>query len=233
VGTLEVIDAGVRSSVDAAFDAGLAEFCVRHGIDALPRAVLGDEQKLVKLVTVRDDSGALIGGGRVHQRHAQRGFPAQWSLRHFAELREHVRALSAADTVEIAGVWTTAAAQHHGYARLVTHACLASARVLGKKVAFTVSHDRFDPVLRAVGMTPVPGLAAVPFPTPSYASRIYTCELAALKSATKVDRDVVATIVDCLTGVPMPMPIHELASIEQGCPSWTVKRRTNKTRAAG
>ncbi len=233
MGTLEIIDAGARPSVDAAFDAGLSEFCVRHGIDVLPPAVLGDEQKLVKLVTVRDEAGVLIGGGRVHQRHAERGFPAQWSLRHFAELREHVRGLAASDTAEIAGVWTTASAQNGGYARLVTHACLASARVLGKKVAFTVSHDRFDPVLRAVGMTPVVGLAAVPFPTPSYSSRIYACELGALKGATKVDRDVVATIVDCLGGAPMPMPIHELASIEQGCPSWTVKRRTNKTRAAG
>jgi hypothetical protein len=108
-----------------------------------------------------------------------------------------------------------------------------TARALGKRSAFTIGHDRFEPVLRAVGMTPVVGLGEVPYPTPSYRARLHAGELPKLADANKHDRDVIATIVDNLSALPLPMPLHELASIEQGCPSWTVKRRSSRLRAAG
>lgn len=229
---LEVSEAGTRPALDEAFDAGLREFRARHGIDAPVHPIAAEERGLVRVVIVRDASGALLGGGRVHQRHPQQGFPAQTTLRHFVALREHVRALST-DAVELCALWTTATAQRTGMARLIAQACLATAKVQAKRIAFTIGHDRFDAVLRAVGMTPIVGLGEVPYPTASYRAKLYAAELAKLPDATKHDRNVIATIADNLTGSPTPMPLHELASIEQGCPSWTVKRRSNRMRAAG
>ncbi|HWB80117.1 MAG TPA: hypothetical protein VG755_34365 [Nannocystaceae bacterium] len=226
--TLEVIEAGTRPSLDEAFEAGLREFLTRHGIDAPVRV---DEPALTRVVIVRDEQGTLLGGGRVHQRHAKHGFPAQWTLRHFVEQREHVRARTN-DAVEIAGLWATTSAQRSGIARLIAQGCLASAKAMGKTTAFTIGHTRFEQVLRAVGLAPVLGLGEVPYPTPSYAARLYNAELAKLPGATRHDRDVITTIVENLALGPAPMPLHELASIEHGCPSWTVKRKSTKLRAA-
>lgn len=230
VGMLEVIASGARPSVDAAFDHGLHEFWAAHGLPELAKPLAPDEQPLVKLVVVRDPAGVLLGGGRVHQHHARCGFPVESSLRHFAGVRSRVRDFPAADTVEIAALWTTASAARAGIPRLLVQACLATAKSMAKRTAFTVSHQRFDPVLRAAGLVPLAEVAEVPFPSPSYRTRIYTTELAKLAGATKQDREIIGTIVESLGAGAEPMPLHELAAIEHGMPSWTVRRRTGRMR---
>ena len=94
VGMLEVVQAGTRPTLDESFARGLHDCCVRHGVTELARSVGADENPLVRLVVVRDANGVLLGGGRVHDRHAGKGFPAESMLRHFPQLRTRVRSFS-------------------------------------------------------------------------------------------------------------------------------------------
>jgi hypothetical protein len=225
---LEVVQSGTRPALEEAFDRGLHECCIRHGVDALVRNVPPDEQLLTRVVVVRDRDGVLLGGGRVHERHPTKGFPAEQALRHFVAIRGRVRELAPNDTVELASFWTTAAGRKSGVPRLVAQACMASAVATGKRTAFMVSHAQFAPVLRGIGMTPVEGVAEVPFPTASYRSRIHTADLAVLAGAGRSDREVIGTIVRSLRAGTSALELCELASIEYGGPVWSLGRRTTQ-----
>ena len=127
--------------------------------------------------TVREE------GGRVHERHPTKGFPAEWMLRHFSAVRGRVRELPPTDTVEVGSLWTTPSGRKSGVPRLVAQACIGAALALGKRTAFIVSHAQFEPVLRGLGMKALEGAPEVPFPTASYRSRIHTVDLAVLARA--------------------------------------------------
>lgn len=225
---LEVVQSGSSPVLDEAFDRGLRECCIRHGVDALVRTVPIDEQPLTRVVVVRDRDGTLLGGGRVHERHPTRGFPAESMLRHFSAVRGRLRELTPTDTVELASFWTTTSGRKSGVPRLVAQACIGAALALGKRTAFIVSHAQFAPVLRGVGMTELQGAPEVPFPTASYRSRIHTVDLAALAGAGRTDREVIRVIAKSLRTGANALELCELASIEYGGPVWSLGRRTTQ-----
>lgn len=224
---LEVVQSGTRPTLDESFARGLHDCCVRHGVAELARPVGADEHPVVRIVVVRDATGALLGGGRVHERHAGKGFPAEAMLRHFPELRARVRSFSPLDTVELGSIWTTPAGKHNGVARLVAQACIACGIVMGKRTAFTVSHAQFGTVLKPMGLVAIDGLPEVPFPTPGYRSRLYAADLSALAKVAKHD-GVVSMIASSLGEGSGTVALHELTSIEHGRPVWTLRRRTTQ-----
>ncbi|MBX7078348.1 MAG: hypothetical protein K1X88_04105 [Nannocystaceae bacterium] len=226
---LEVVRSGMRPTLDESFALGLHECYARHGLpDAVPVAF--DEHALVRLVVVRDDNGVLLGGGRVHARHARLGFPAETLVRQFPDARARVRDFPCEDTVEITALWTTASSGAVGIARLVAQACLAAGIAMGKRYAFTVSHDRFSGVLAAIGMMALPDLAPLPLPTPAYRTRLFATELGDCKLATRCDREIIAAIASAVVGGTDRMLLNELTALEQGRPSWTIRRTTSRLR---
>lgn len=226
---LEVVRSGMRPTLDESFVLGLNECYARHGLpDAVPIAF--DEHALVRLVVVRDDNGVLLGGGRVHARHARLGFPAETTVRHFPDARARVRDFPPEDTVELTALWTTASSGAVGIARLVAQACLAAGIAMGKRYAFTVSHDRFAGVLAAIGMMALPDLVPLPLPTPAYRTRLYATELGDCKLATRCDREIIGAIATAVGGGTERMLLNEITAIEQGRPSWTIRRTTTRLR---
>jgi hypothetical protein len=227
VGTLEVVQSGTRPTLDESFARGLHDCCVRHAVVELARPVGADEHPLARMVIVRDASGALLGGGRVHERHAGKGFPAESMLRHFPELCDKIRDFAARDTVELTSIWTTPTGKQTGVPRLIAQAGIACGIVMGKRSMFMVSHAQFGPVLNPIGMMAVAGTPEVPFPTAGYRSRLYAADLSELAKTTKPN-DVVATIARSLGEGTDSLALQELTSIEQGRPIWTLRRRTTQ-----
>ncbi len=228
---LEVVPSGMRPTLDTSFFHALHDCYARHGLGELAVPIADDEHPLVRIVVMRDDNGILLGGGRVHVRHARLGFPAETTLRHFADARACVRALPAEETAEIASLWT-AGAGNSGVARLVAQGCLAAAIQLGKRIAFTISNARFAPVLAAIGMVALPDAPELPFPTVGYRSRLFATDLDGCKLAMRCDRDIITAISTSLRLGTDRMPLNELTSIEQGRPSWTIRRTTQRMRVA-
>lgn len=219
--TLDVVPAGSSAAIDAVFARGLRECCHRHGIDGVAIEIPPEAHALVRLVVVRDRSGTLIAGARVHERDARRGFPAEVALRRFYAARDRVRAMPR-DSVEFGALWIASDDLQRGLGRLLAQGCIASAVACGKPAAFTVSHDRFAPVLRAIGMAPVADLPDVPYPNLAYRSRIYTADVAALRGAAPRDRQIIGEIAASLRSGE-PLSLHEITAIEQGQPTWTVR----------
>lgn len=227
---LEVVPSGVRPTLDESFYRALHQCYARHGLGDLAEPVADDEHPLVRLVVMRDDSGALLGGGRVHVRHARLGFPAETTLRHFAEVRNRVRALPPDVTVEIAGLFTADNTAASGVARLVAQACLATAINLGMRFAFTIASARFAPVLAAIGMLPLPASPELPLPVVGHRSRVYATDLDGCKLAMRHDREIISAISTSLGSGMDRMMLNELTAIEQGRPSWTIRRTTTRMR---
>lgn len=223
---LEVVQSGVRPTLDESFFRSLHDCYTRHGLGELAEPIADDEHPLVRLVVMRDDSGALLGGGRVHLRHARLGFPAESMLRHFAEARARVRSLPPTQTVEIAGLFTANNNGSSGVARLVAQACLATAINLGMRFAFTISNARFAPVLAAIGMLPLPESPEIPLPIVGYRSRVFATDLDGCKLAMMCDREIITAISTSLSSGTDRMMLNELTALEQGRPSWTIRRRT-------
>jgi hypothetical protein len=222
---LEVVQSGTRPSLDEQFARGLHDCCARHAVTELARPVGADEHPLSRMIVVRDASGALLGGGRVHERHAGKGFPAESMLRHFPEVCARIRSFAARDTVELAAIWTTPAGKQSGVARLIAQAGIACGIVMGKRSMFTISHAQFGPVLQPIGLLAIAATPEVPFPTPGYRSRLYAADLTELAKTAKSD-GIVATIARTLGEGTAVLALHELTSIEHGRPVWTLRRRT-------
>jgi hypothetical protein len=227
---LEVVQSGARPTLDESFLRALHHCYARHGLGELAEPIAHDEHPLVKLVVMRDDSGALLGGGRVHLRHARLGFPAETTLRHFAEARARVRALPPDHCVEIAGMFTASDSGGSGVARLVAQACLAAAIHQGKRFAFTISNARFAPVLAAIGMLPLPESPELPLPLVGYRSRVFATDLDGCKLAMRHDREIIGMISTSLGHGVDRMLLNELTAIEHGRPSWTIRRTTTRMR---
>lgn len=232
VAVLEVVPSGSRPTLDASFFHALHDCYARHGLGELAVPVADDEHPLVRVVVMRDDNGVFLGGGRVHLRHARLGFPAETMLRHFADARARVRAMPAEQTVEIASLWTAGTGGNSGVARLVAQGCLAAAMQLGKRIAFTISNARFAPVLAAIGMVALPDVPELPFPAVGYRSRLFATDLDGCKLAMRCDREIITAISTSLRAGTDRMPLNELTSIEQGRPSWTIRRTTQRLRVA-
>ncbi len=230
VAVLEVVPSGMRPTLDVSFSHGLHECYARHGVADLAAPVADDEHALVRVVVVRDDNGVLLGGGRVHARHARLGFPAESTLRHFAEARARVRSLPENDTVELAALWTTPSTSGTGIARLVAQACLATAIYAGKRIAFTISHAGFASVLAAVGMVALDDTPPLPFPAVGYRSRLFATDLLGCKLAMRCDREIITAIAGSLQTGAERLMLNELTAIEHGRPSWTVRRTTTRMR---
>jgi hypothetical protein len=227
---LEVVASGQRPTLDSSFASGLRECHARHGVADLSPEIADDEHALVRVVVVRDDNGVLLGGGRVHAHHARLGFPAETTLRHFADARARVRTFAAADTVEIAALWTANTSGNTGVARLVAQACLAAGLAMGKRFAFTISHTGFTPVLAAIGMVALTDTPELPFPAVGYRSRLYATDLEGCKLAMRCDREIITAIATSLKTGTDRMILNELTSIEHGRPSWTIRRTTQRLR---
>jgi hypothetical protein len=227
---LEVVQSGQRPALDLSFASALHECHDRRGIADLAPPVADDEHPLVRLVVVRDDNGVLLGGGRVHAHHARLGFPAESTLRHFAEPRARVRTFSANDTVEVTALWTAGANGNTGVARLVAQACLAAGIAMGKRIAFTISHAGFAPVLTAIGMVALTDTPELPFPAVGYRSRLYATDLHGCKLAMRCDREIITAIATSLKTGTDRMVLNELTAIEHGRPSWTIRRTTQRLR---
>jgi len=232
VAVLEVVPSGSRPTLDASFFHALHDCYARHGLSELAVPIADDEHSLVSVVVMRDDNGVLLGGGRVHLRHARLGFPAETTLRHFADARACVRGLPAHQTVEIASMWTTGTGGNSGVARIVAQGCLAAAIQLGKRLAFTISNPRFAPVLAAIGMVALLDAPELPFPAVGYRSRLFATDLEGCKLAMRCDREFITAISTSLRAGTDRMPLNELTSIEHGRPSWTIRRTTQRIRVA-
>lgn len=227
---LEVVPSGARPTLDESFVGALAECYARHGVPDVVAPIAHDEHPLVRVVVVRDDNGVLLGGGRVHARHERLGFPAETTLRHFADARARVRGFPAGDTIEVASLWTHGSAGDSGVARLVAQACLAAGITMGKRVAFTISHARFAPILAAIGMVALGDTAELPLPAPGYRSRLFATDLDGCKLAMRHDREIITAIAASLKAGSERMALNELTAIEHGRPSWTIRRTTQRLR---
>ncbi len=221
--TLDVVPSGSLALVDSLFTRGLRDCCARYGIDAGIPPVAPESHALVRLVVIRDAGGTMIAGARVHERHAQRGFPAETALRRFYAARDRVRSMSR-DTIEFDALWISAQSHQRGLARLLIQGCVASGVALGKPSAFTVSHDRFAPALAAIGMAPVLDIPDVPYPNPAYRSRLYTADLTTLRGAAARDKQIIGEIATSLRAGEA-LALEEITAIELGQPIWTVRPR--------
>jgi hypothetical protein len=229
---LEVITLGARASVDDAFARGLQSCYREHGVDAVAKVLPASQRKHVRLVVVRDSRGELLGGARIHAHRGIEGFPAERALAAFPEASRRWSALAHDGAVELAAMWTAPIAKRTGLARAVAQASIACATAMGKRTALTFSHQFFEHVLFPIGLRPLPGVAAVPFPTAKYRSRVYAAELGSLRDATVDDRALIDEMVACFSLGMDALALEQTTAIEQGLPSFTIRTNRAMHRAA-
>lgn len=228
---LEVVRIDDDATLEQTFMRGLRECYAGYGVDVAARS-LGDAQRHdVRLVVLRGERGALLGGARVHPVRGRSGFPAERVLAGFPAWHRVFAALAREDAVELAAMWTTSTARRTGIARLLAQASIACAMALGKRVALTFSHQHFEPVLATIGMRAVPGVAPIGFPDPRYRSRVYAAELPTLVDATAADRGIIREMAGRLGAGSSTLTIERVTAIEQGAPSFAIAA-TRTTRAA-
>ena len=73
-------------------------------------------------------------------------------------------------------------------------------------------------MLFPIGMRPLPGVAPIAFPTPSYRSRIYAAELASLRDASAGDRTQIREMAARFSAGIAAFSFEELTEVEHGRP---------------
>ncbi len=220
---LELVPLGARSDLDEAFARSLRSCYGAHGVATAATPLPQSQREQVQLVVVRDARGALCGGARIHAKRGMSGFPAERALAAFPQLYMRFAALARNGSVELAAMWTVPEAKRTGVARLLAQAAMATAITLGKRTVLTFSHQHFEHVLFPIGMRPLRGVAPVAFPTAAYRSRVYTAELSSLRDATSEDRDLIREIAARFSAGAAAVSLHQLAEIEFGQPSLTIR----------
>jgi hypothetical protein len=213
---LELVSLGARATLDEAFARALRSCYGAHGVDAVAKPLSAEQHGHVQLVVARDRRGNLLGGARIHADRGGAGFPAEQALSRFPHTRRRFDALADDDAVELSAMWTAPAAKRTGLARLIAQASIAGAIALGKRTALTFSHQHFEHVLFPIGMRPLPGVAPIAFPTPSYRSRIYAAELTSLRDASAADRTLIREMAARFSAGIAAFSFEELTEIEQG-----------------
>jgi hypothetical protein len=168
----------------------------------------------------------------VHGRRGTRGFPAEAALSDHPDARAGVGWLARTGAVELAALWTAPSGKGTGVSRLVAQASIACALAMGKRRAFTFSHQHFEHVLFPVGLHPLPNFPPLPFPTPAYRSRIYAVDMTSLAGASSEDRELIRTMASEFEAGVDVLPIQRLADIERGAPQLGVSTDTRPLRKA-
>lgn len=216
---------GTRAALDEAFARALRSCYRAHGVDAVAKVLPQAQRHQVQQVVARDRRGELLGGARIHAHRGNAGFPAEQALVRFPLTWRRFAALADDGAVELAAMWTAPAARSTGIARLIAQASMACALALGKRTALTFSHQHFEHVLFPIGLRPLPGVEPIPFPSPSYRSRVYAAELSSLSDASPGDRELIHDMADRLSTGTAALAFEQLTDVEQGRPSFTLTNR--------